>query len=178
MAFDPSMSILVVAGHETTTQIRTLLRQLGSFNVDDSGNATDALAKMRTKRYGLVIADWQTEPMTGCDFLREVRGDPGLGRTPFIMTGESKPENVIAAKRAGVNSYIVNPFNARTLKAKIEAAFATRTAPLPERQHAVAGSQSPQSGEADGSGAASGSAAERSAAERLKFDGLFTTSLK
>ena len=42
--------------------------------------------------------------------------------TPFIMvTAESKTENVVAAKRAGVNNYIVKPFNAGTLKAKMSA---------------------------------------------------------
>jgi two-component system chemotaxis response regulator CheY len=64
------------------------------------------------------------EPMTGYDLLKEVRLDPGLSRTPFIMvTAESKTENVIAAKKAGVNNYIVKPFNAQTLQSKIEAVF-------------------------------------------------------
>src|SRR5260370_8422783 len=79
---------------------------------------------MRTKKYGLVISDWNMEPMTGYDLLREVRADPNLATTPFIMiTAESKTENVIAAKKAGVNNYIVKPFNAATLKTKIEAGF-------------------------------------------------------
>ena len=79
---------------------------------------------MQTKRYGLVISDWNMEPMTGFDLLQKVRSDPRLGETPFIMvTAESKTENVIAAKKAGVNNYIVKPFNAQTLKAKIDAVF-------------------------------------------------------
>ena len=83
-----------------------------------------ALNKMRSKKYGLVISDWNMEPMTGYDLLREVRADPNLATTPFIMiTAESKTENVIAAKKAGVNNYIVKPFNAATLKTKIEAVF-------------------------------------------------------
>jgi two-component system chemotaxis response regulator CheY len=65
------------------------------------------------------------EPMTGYELLKEVRSAPGLAKTPFIMvTAESKTENVIAAKKAGVNNYIVKPFNAQTLKTKIEAVFA------------------------------------------------------
>lgn len=61
-------------------------------------------------------------PMTGYELLRNVRGDEGLRNLPFIMvTAESKTENVIAAKKAGVNNYIVKPFNAQTLKSKIEA---------------------------------------------------------
>jgi two-component system chemotaxis response regulator CheY len=65
------------------------------------------------------------EPMTGYELLKSVRSSPDLSTTPFIMvTAESKTENVIAAKQAGVNNYIVKPFNADTLKSKIEAVFA------------------------------------------------------
>jgi two-component system chemotaxis response regulator CheY len=64
------------------------------------------------------------EPMTGYELLSEVRTDDRLSRTPFItVTAESKTENVVAAKKAGVNNYIVKPFNAATLKAKIDAVF-------------------------------------------------------
>ncbi len=84
---------------------------------------------MNVKRYGLVISDWNMEPMTGYDLLRQVRANPELETTPFIMvTAESKTENVIAAKKAGVDNYIVKPFNAQTLKAKIEAVFAEKQA--------------------------------------------------
>jgi two-component system chemotaxis response regulator CheY len=54
--------------------------------------------------------------------LKEVRADDNLKKLPFIMvTAESKTDNVIAAKQAGVNNYIVKPFNAATLKTKISA---------------------------------------------------------
>ena len=128
MALDPSMPVLVVDDYSTMIRIiRNLLRQIGFADVDDAGNGAAALDKMRTKRYGLVISDWNMEPMTGYDLLQQVRSDPGFGHTPFIMvTAESKTENVIAAKKAGVNNYIVKPFNAQTLKAKIEAVFAEK----------------------------------------------------
>jgi two-component system chemotaxis response regulator CheY len=62
------------------------------------------------------------QPMTGIQLLKEVRSDSVLKATPFIMiTAESKTENVIAAKEAGVSNYIVKPFNAETLKQKISA---------------------------------------------------------
>ena len=126
MAFDLSMPILVVDDYSTMIRIiRNLLKQLGFENVDEATDGSAALAKMQTKRYGLVISDWNMEPMTGYELLKEVRADPGLNKTPFIMvTAESKTENVIAAKKAGVNNYIVKPFNAQTLKTKIEAVFA------------------------------------------------------
>ena len=125
MALDPSMPILVVDDYNTMIRIiRNLLRQLGFVDVDDAPDGSVALSKMHSKHYGLVISDWNMEPMTGYDLLRQVRADPGLGEIPFIMvTAESKTENVIAAKKAGVNNYIVKPFNAATLKTKIEAVF-------------------------------------------------------
>jgi two-component system chemotaxis response regulator CheY len=126
MALDPTMPVLVVDDYTTMVRIiRNLLGQLGFADVDDARDGATALAKMQTKRYGLVISDWNMEPMTGFDLLREVRAHPEFGGTPFIMvTAESKTENVIAARKAGVNNYIVKPFNAQTLKAKIEAVFA------------------------------------------------------
>jgi two-component system chemotaxis response regulator CheY len=126
MALDPNMSVLVVDDYSTMIRIiRNLLRQLGFADVDDASDGAAALEKMNAKRYGLVISDWNMEPMTGYDLLCQVRANPDLETTPFIMvTAESKTENVIAAKKAGVDNYIVKPFNAQTLKAKIEAVFA------------------------------------------------------
>jgi two-component system chemotaxis response regulator CheY len=125
MAVDLKIPVLVVDDYSTMVRIiRNLLRQLGFEHIDDANDGAAALAKMRTHKYGLVISDWNMEPMTGYDLLKEMRADPELGRTPFIMvTAESKTENVIAAKKAGVSNYIVKPFNAQTLKSKIEAIF-------------------------------------------------------
>ena len=125
MNFDLSMPILVVDDYATMIRIiRNLLKQIGFENVDDANDGSAALAKMQGKQYGLIISDWNMEPMTGYDLLREVRANPALSKTPFIMiTAESKTENVIAAKKAGVSNYIVKPFNAATLKTKMEAVF-------------------------------------------------------
>ena len=121
MSVDLSMPVLVVDDYNTMIRIiRNLLKQLGFEDIDDACDGSAALNKMRGKRYGLVISDWNMEPMTGYELLKEVRADPGLSKTPFIMvTAESKTENVIAAKQAGVSNYIVKPFNAETLRAKI-----------------------------------------------------------
>ena len=125
MVVNVSNPILVVEDHRATALIlRALLKHLGFEDVDEATDGSAALAKMREKRYGLVISDWNMEPMTGYELLKEVRQDPGLARTPFIMvTAESKTDNVIAAKKAGVSNYIVKPFNAQTLQSKIEAVF-------------------------------------------------------
>jgi two-component system chemotaxis response regulator CheY len=123
MAVDASMPILVVDDYTTMLRIiRNLLKQLGFENVDEATDGQAALAKLKIKPYGLVISDWNMEPMTGYELLQHVRADDKLKATPFIMvTAESKTENVIAAKKAGVNNYIVKPFNAATLKQKMSA---------------------------------------------------------
>jgi two-component system chemotaxis response regulator CheY len=125
MAVDLSMPILVVDDYQTMTRIiRNLLKQLGFTQIDDANDGMAALKRLRERQYGLIISDWNMQPMTGYELLKEVRANPDIAATPFIMiTAESKTENVIAAKQAGVNNYIVKPFNAQTLKAKIDAVF-------------------------------------------------------
>ena len=121
MAVNKEMAILVVDDYKTMLRIiRNLLKQLDFNNVDDVTDGAQALQKLREKEYGLVISDWNMEPMTGLELVREVRSDKKLKGLPFIMvTAESKTENVVAAKEAGVSNYIVKPFNAETLKQKM-----------------------------------------------------------
>ena len=121
MAVDMNMTILIVDDYKTMLRImRNLLKQLNFNNVDEASDGAMALEKLRSKNYGLVISDWNMEPMTGLQLLKEVRADDRLKSMPFIMvTAESKSENVIAAKQAGVSNYIVKPFNADTLKTKM-----------------------------------------------------------
>ena len=127
MAIDKDMPILIVDDYKTMLRIiRNLLKQIEFNNIDEATDGGTALEKLKDKKYGLVISDWNMQPMTGLDLLRAVRSDGGLKETPFIMiTAESKTENVIAAKEAGVNNYIVKPFNAETLKSKIESVLGT-----------------------------------------------------
>ena len=126
MAVNLAMPVLVVDDYKTMVRIiRNLLKQIGFEDVDEASDGTEAPAKLKERPYGLVISDWNMEPMTGYELLKQVRGSEALNSTPFIMiTAEAKSENVIAAKKAGVNNYIVKPFNAETLKGKIDAVFA------------------------------------------------------
>ncbi|WP_421992875.1 chemotaxis response regulator CheY [Roseococcus sp.] len=119
---DKNMNVLIVDDYKTMLRIiRNLLKQLEFDNVEEATDGSEALAKLRAGNFGLVISDWNMEPMTGLDLLKEVRADARLRSLPFIMiTAESKTENVVAAKQAGVSNYIVKPFNAETLREKIE----------------------------------------------------------
>lgn len=122
MPIDKSMNVLIVDDYRTMLRIiRNLLKQIDFHNVEESADGADALARLRARHFGLVISDWNMYPMTGLQLLQEIRADAKLCATPFIMvTAESKSENVIAAKQAGVSNYIVKPFNAETLRDKIE----------------------------------------------------------
>jgi len=124
---DMNMPILIVDDYKTMLRIiRNLLKQLGFNNVDEATDGSAALQKLRDKDFNLVISDWNMEPMSGLQLLKEVRADVKLKETPFIMiTAESKSENVIAAKEAGVSNYIVKPFNAATLKGKLSSVLGT-----------------------------------------------------
>ena len=119
---DTSAGVLIVDDYKTMLRIvRNLLKQIDFHNVEEASDGSEALEKLRAGSFGLVISDWNMAPMTGLQLLQEVRADTRLRSTPFIMiTAESKTENVIAAKQAGVSNYIVKPFNAETLQSKIE----------------------------------------------------------
>ncbi len=121
MAVDLKMNVLIVDDYKTMLRIvKNLLNQIGFSNVDEASDGSEALAKAQQKDYGLIISDWNMQPMTGLQLLQAVRADARLKHVPFIMvTAESKTENVVAAKQAGVNNYIVKPFNAAVLKGKI-----------------------------------------------------------
>ncbi len=123
MPVNKEMNILVVDDYQTMVRIiKNLLKQLGFNNIDEASDGTQALEKISQKGYGLVISDWNMEPMTGLDLLKTLRG--AGNKVPFIMvTAESKTENVMAAREAGVNNYIVKPFNADTLKTKLTSVF-------------------------------------------------------
>jgi two-component system chemotaxis response regulator CheY len=126
MSIDKNMNILIVDDYKTMLRIiRNLLKQIDYNNVEEASDGSEALAKLRAGNFGLVISDWNMVPMSGLELLQEVRQDARLKALPFIMiTAESKTENVVAAKQAGVSNYIVKPFNAETLRDKIEKVLA------------------------------------------------------
>jgi two-component system chemotaxis response regulator CheY len=121
MSVNMNMPILIVDDYKTMLRIiRNLLTQIGFDNVEEASDGATALAKLHERPFGLVISDWNMEPMSGIDLLREVRADDALKSLPFIMvTAESKSHHVVDAREAGVSNYIVKPFNAATLKRKL-----------------------------------------------------------
>lgn len=126
MTTDPNLAVLVVDDFSTMVRItRKLLKAIGYENVDEAANGQAALEKIKANKYGLIISDWNMEPMTGFELLQQVRADAATANTPFILvTAESKPDNVVAAKKAGVNDYLIKPFNEKVLKEKIDRVLA------------------------------------------------------
>ncbi len=127
---DPNLKILVVDDYNTMVRIvRKLLKQIGYEQVDEASNGEMALGMIQKNQYGLIISDWNMEPMTGFELLQKVRGAEATAKIPFILvTAESRPDNVIAAQKSGVNEYIVKPFTAPVLKEKIDKALAATAA--------------------------------------------------
>ncbi|MBO6947007.1 MAG: response regulator [Rhodospirillales bacterium] len=121
MAVDLGMKVLIVDDYPTMLKVlRSLLRQLKFTDITEASNAKDALETLREGGFGLVISDWNMEPMSGYELLQEVRADEKLRDLPFVLvTAESTTEKVIAAKQAGVSNYIIKPYTAETLKTKL-----------------------------------------------------------
>jgi two-component system, chemotaxis family, chemotaxis protein CheY len=122
MSVDLKMPVLIVDDYATMLRIvKNLLKQIGFEHVDEATDGGAAYQMMKLKKYGLVISDWNMQPITGIELLRKVRADAELKATPFIMvTAESKTDNVMEARNAGVSNYIVKPFSSEVLKGKIE----------------------------------------------------------
>ena len=127
---DTNINVLIVDDYNTMLLIiRTFLRQIGFKNISEANNGEEALEKLRTGYYGLVISDWNMSPMSGLELVEAVRADAALAHLPFILvTAEGKAEKVVAAKAAGVDNYIVKPFNAATLERKVSAVLKPRAA--------------------------------------------------
>lgn len=121
MAADKSMNVLVVDDYKSMVRVvRGMLNQLGFVNIDDAPDGAAAMALLKEKDYGLVLSDWSMQPVTGLELLKQVRAEERTKKTPFVMvTAEAKVENVIAARQAGVNNYVIKPFTLAVLKQKL-----------------------------------------------------------
>lgn len=119
------LSVLVVDDHKTMRSIIvSLLKEVGFSDIDEAGDGGSALESLKHKKYGLIFSDWNMAPIPGIEFLKSARALPEYKSTPFIMvTAETKMENLLEAKNAGVTNYIAKPFTAKTLKEKLEKVF-------------------------------------------------------
>ncbi|MCZ6556793.1 MAG: chemotaxis response regulator CheY [SAR324 cluster bacterium] len=128
MALDKYMNILVVDDFSTMRRIiSNVLRQLGFDNIVEAEDGSKALQILESESVDFVITDWNMPQMSGLDLLKAMRASErdDLKDMPVLMvTAEALQDNIIAAAKAGVNNYIIKPFDAQTLSEKIEKIFA------------------------------------------------------
>ncbi|WMS88218.1 chemotaxis response regulator CheY [Pleionea litopenaei] len=116
------MKFLVVDDFSTMRRIiKNLLRDVGYDNVVEAEDGKQALNLLKSGNIDFVITDWNMPNMTGIELLVEIRKQYGFDDLPVLMvTAESRKEQIVQAAQAGVNGYIVKPFNATTLKEKLD----------------------------------------------------------
>jgi two-component system chemotaxis response regulator CheY len=119
------LELLIVEDRQVMLKIiRRLLVELGFHNIDEAANGLQALEHLRTKRYDLIISDWNMDGMSGFDLLKTVRSNPDTVATPFVLvTAEAKHDNILAAKAAGANGYLLKPFKLDMLEKTVSQAL-------------------------------------------------------
>jgi two-component system chemotaxis response regulator CheY len=101
-----------------------LLRDLGFTNISEADDGNTALPMLKTGDFDFVVTDWNMPVMQGIDLLKAIRADEKLSHIPVLMvTAEAKKDQIVMAAQAGVNGYIVKPFTAATLSAKLDKIF-------------------------------------------------------
>lgn len=127
MAMPPKdIKILVVDDFPTMRKIvKTVLKQLGYTDITEAEDGAEGLEILKSNpAIQFVVSDWNMPTMTGIELLKEVRKNPKLKHLPFLMvTAEADKENIVEAVKSGVSNYIVKPFNAGTMKEKINKIF-------------------------------------------------------
>ena len=125
MPANPNMRILVVDDFATMRRIiSNVLKQLGFDHILEAEDGTKALQILETEKIDFVITDWNMPQMSGLDLLKAIRSSEDKKHIPVLMvTAEAMQENIIKAAQAGVNNYIIKPFDAKTLSDKINKIF-------------------------------------------------------
>ena len=128
--FPNDTKFLVVDDFATMRKIiKKVLNELGYANIEESDDGKNALpilqaAAANGQPFGFVISDWNMPGMTGVDLLKACKANANLKHIPFILiTAESEQKHILEAAKAGVSDYVVKPFNAATLKAKMERVY-------------------------------------------------------
>ena len=114
------MKILVVDDSATMRRIiKNQLKQAGYEEVDEAGNGREALTMLGLAHYGL-LSPTGTCQANGLDLVKEVRRTDASKTMPILMvTTVAGKEDIVTALKAGVNNYMVKPFDTATLRAKI-----------------------------------------------------------
>ena len=125
MPAEKDLKILVVDDFSATrTIVINHLSKLGYSNTVEVENGFSALSRLRSALFDLVVTDWSMSDMSGLHLLKLIRSDSDLKHIPVLMvTSEDLQGNIITAIKAGLNDYIVRPFEEYTFKQKLEKIF-------------------------------------------------------
>ena len=124
------MRILVVDDQMTMRQINMdMLSSLGFKNLTEADDGTTALVLINQREFDLVVTDWNMPGMQGIDLLKAIRAHETYSGLPVILvTAEAKRDQIIEAAQAGVNGYVIKPFNAAKLKETLDKVIARMAA--------------------------------------------------
>ena len=125
MPAEKDLNILVVDDFSATrTIVINYLSKLGYKNTVEAEDGVSALARLKSALFDLVVTDWSMSDMSGLDLLKQMRADSDLKHIPVLMvTSEDLQGNIVTAIKAGLNDYIVRPFEEHTFKQKLEKIF-------------------------------------------------------
>ena len=125
MPIDTDMKILIVDDFTATRKIIfNTFAQLGFNNTDEEDDGFSALVRLKSALFDLVVIDWKISKMSGMELLKQIRADPNLKHIPVLMVSEDGlQENIVAATKAGLNAYIIRPFEVKTFAEKLEKIF-------------------------------------------------------
>ena len=125
MPIDTDMKILIVDDFAATRKIIfNTFAQLGFNNTDEEDDGFSALVRLKSALFDLVVIDWKMSKMSGMELLKQIRADPNLKHIPVLMVGDDDlQENIVAATKAGLNAYIIRPFEVKTFAEKLEKIF-------------------------------------------------------
>ena len=125
MPIDTDMKILIVDDFAATRKIIfNTFAELGFNNTDEEDDGFSALVRLKSALFDLVVIDWKMSKMSGMELLKQIRADPNLKHIPVLMVSEDGlQENIVAATKAGLNAYIIRPFEVKTFAEKLEKIF-------------------------------------------------------
>lgn len=106
--------------------LRALLTDIGCRHVLDVADGMSALTSLHNESIDLMIVDLNLPGMSGLELLRAVRADNKLRQTPVLMVAaEVRRQQIIDAVQAQVDGFLLRPFSAAMLEAKLSGILAS-----------------------------------------------------
>jgi two-component system, OmpR family, alkaline phosphatase synthesis response regulator PhoP len=117
-----SMHILVVEDEETIQELISYHLKKEGFRVTCVASGEEALRKLQTEEYGLVLLDLMLPDIDGLEVCRSIRKHPSTAHLPVMMvTAKGEESDIVAGLELGADDYLVKPFSPRVLVARVKA---------------------------------------------------------